>query len=154
MVKANNLAKLKEYLNGRVFEAPNGKSVTGEELLKIITKEDAVRTYSANYGSAEAKKETGEILLNTNNQYSSNSDATILKIIIHEALHCLYKDSKIPTWKEERLCESQALALTAEIVEEENRKSETTFTSYYEYGQNIENFSKNPQNQQLETPRR
>ena len=47
--------------------------------------------------------------------------------------------TKMNTWDEERCCESQVLALTAEIVQAEKLNPNTTFKSFSAYGQNIEN---------------
>ena len=141
--KINNIkTKLELVLKGRTFNAPNGKTVTGEELLDVL---DNISFESNEYGAARADKSTSQILINLNGTYGSNSDAEIMKIILHEALHCLYQDTKMNTWEEERCCESQALALTAEIVQAEKSNSNTTFTSFSAYGQNIENFAGNPQ---------
>lgn len=140
-IKIDNIkTKLGSVLKGRTFNAPNGKTVSGEDLLKIL---DNINFENNNYGAARADKSTSQILINLNGTYSSNSDAEIMKIILHEALHCLYQDTKMNTWEEERCCESQALALTAEIVQAEKTNPSTTFTSYSAYGQNIENFTNN-----------
>lgn len=140
-IKIDNIkTKLGSVLKGRTFNAPNGKAVSGEDLLKIL---DNINFENNNYGAARADKSTSQILINLNGTYSSNSDAEIMKIILHEALHCLYQDTKMNTWEEESCCESQALALTAEIVQAEKSNPNTTFTSFSAYGQNIENFANN-----------
>lgn len=139
--KINNIkTKLESVLKGRTFNAPNGKTVSGEDLLNVL---DNIKFESNDYGAARADKSTSQILINLKGTYSSNSDAELMKIILHEALHCLYQDTKMNTWEEERCCESQALALTAEIVQAEKSNPNTTFTSYSAYGQNIENFANN-----------
>ena len=43
-----------------------------------------------------------------------------MKLIIHEALHCVYK-TPIDTQNEEYCCENQALKITAEIVNQEKK---------------------------------
>ena len=139
--KINNIkTKLESVLKGRTFKAPNGKTVSGEALLKVL---DNIRFESNDYGAARADKSTSQILINLKGTYSSNSDAEIMKNVLHEALHCLYQDTKMNTWEEESCCESQALALTAEIVQAEKSNPNTTFTSFSAHGQNIENFTNN-----------
>ena len=138
----NIKTKLESVLKGRTFNAPNGKTVSGENLLKVL---ENINFESNVYDKARVDKSTSQILINLNAAYNSNSDAEIMKIVLHEALHCLYQDTKMNTWEEESCCESQALALTAEIVQAEKSNPDTTFTSYIMYGQNIENFANNPQ---------
>ena len=152
-VKINNIrTKLNEFLKGKTFNGPNGTKVTGEQLLEIINKKDENGKFSGidfennAYGSARADLQNGRILMNLNNQpYNSNSDAEIMKIIIHEALHCVYNTKTGNTWDEERCCESQALKLTAEIVEAEKNNPNSTFTTFQTYEHNIEDFANNDQ---------
>ena len=141
-VKINNVKnRLNEVLKGKIFKGPNNTTISGEQLLEIINKKDGISVSNDNYGAARADIETGQIIINTNAQYNTNSDAELMKIIIHEALHCAYKTSTGNTWDEERCCESQAIAITAEIVNSEKNRPDTTFTSFPIYNRNIEDFT-------------
>ncbi len=132
--------KLNIALKGKNFEGPNNTTVNGEKILEIINNEDCFQYETTPYGAARAATETGQIFINLNGSFSTNSDAELMKLIIHEALHCAYK-TPIDTINEEYCCESQALKITAEIVNQEKNNPQTTFTSFNDYGHNIEDFS-------------
>ncbi len=131
---------LNNFLKGKTLEGPNNTTISGDDVLKIINNEECFQFENNPYGAARADAESGQILINLDGCYSTNSDAELMKLIIHEALHCVYK-TPIDTQNEEYCCESQALKITAEIVNQEKNNPETTFTSFGEYGHNIEDFS-------------
>ncbi len=140
--KINNVReKLNQSLKGREFKGPNGKIVKGQELLDIINFKIGFEYYPQGAGRFDPK--SGQVLLNLDSQYVSNSDAELMRLMIHEALHCAY-NSGTDSQEEEFYCESQALQITAQIVAEEKENKDTTFTSYPVYGQNIEDFNNNP----------
>lgn len=143
MEKINNSIKpkLNEILKGKTFTGPDNTIITGEQLLEIINKEDCFYCRASKYGAAQAHIESGQIEMNLNQIYSSRSDAEIIKIIIHEALHCAYKTLTGNTREEERLCESQAIQITAELVESEKSNPQTKFKTFSIYGKNIEDFN-------------
>ena len=133
--------KLNEILKGKTFKGPNNTVITGEQLLDVINKEGCFYCKASEYGAAQAHAESGQIEMNLNQIYYSESDAEIMKIIIHEALHCAYNTRTGNTREEERLCESQAIQITAELVENEKSKPNTKFTNFSMYGRNIEEFN-------------
>lgn len=137
---SNVKAKLNEVLKGKVFKGPNGTTVTGEQLLDIINNEKCFYYESSNYGAAQAHAQKGQIEININSGFSSDSDAELMKLIIHEALHVVYNTTTGNTREEERCCESQALEITAEIVKADKGKPDSTFTSFSIYNHNIEDF--------------
>jgi len=140
-INDNIKPKLNEVLKGKVFDGPDGKKVTGEQILDIINKEDCFVYDARDFGSAQSLNNTQQIEINTNAVFSSESDAELMKLIIHEALHVAFDTKNGSTWEEERCCEAQAMQIAAEVVASEKDKEGSTFTSYSIYGQNIEAFN-------------
>lgn len=136
----NIRTKLKQILPGREFDGPNGIKIKGETLLDIINNKIGYEHYEK--GAGRFDPESKKVLLNLDANYVSNSDAELMRLVLHEALHCAF-NTPCDTQEEERLCESQAIRITAEIVNSEKTNNNTTFTSYQTYGQNIEDFSNN-----------
>lgn len=136
----NIRTKLKQVLPGKEFDGPNGIKIKGETLLDIINNKIGYEHYEN--GAGRFDPDSKKVLLNLDANYTSNSDAELMKLIIHEALHCAFS-TPCDTQEEEKYCESQAIKITAEIVDSEKTNENTTFTSYQAYGHNIDDFNNN-----------
>lgn len=65
------------------------------------------------FGSARADVEKGKIIVNTNNSNVNPTD--MVKLLIHESLHCVNK-SPFSSKEEEFNCEKQAIQTTAQLI--------------------------------------
>ncbi len=82
---------------------------------------DEVKTYLAKiefadepFGAARADIQNGKIIVNTANGSANTTD--MVKVLIHESLHCMNK-SPFSSVEEEYNCEKQAIQTTAKLID-------------------------------------
>lgn len=106
------------------------EKLSAENLIKYLNN---LTFKPGNYGTAQARKETGEIEVNTtlydpqNRQILdaewSMSESEVMKVLLHEALHNEYlaqgADPGFNTQAEERFCESNAIRLIAQLTQDD-----------------------------------